>query len=101
MSFSGDDRAMGIIRVLVLFAASMFSLWILVLVIGGVLEPIYEIVLDDDAVQEWGATTAVELAWPIMSQWAPLLFAVGMICLVIIYSVFREQFSGPARGPGP
>lgn len=95
-----DERGMGLIRVIIWFLTVLFSLWIFSLLLGRVLEPIRKIALSFDAVSSMGYDSGVNLLWPIVSKWAPLLLAVGAILLIIIYAVFQEQFRG-ARRPHP
>lgn len=92
-----DKRSMGLIHVIVWFLGVLFSLWIFVLVLGQFLEPLREIALNSDAVQSEGYDSIIAIVWPILSMWSGLLLAVGAICLMIIYAVFREQFRGTRR----
>ena len=94
-----DERGQGIIRVLLGFLGAMFALWILTIVVGAVLEPLYVLAAEDAAVESQGFGDAIEYAWIVMANWAPLLFGVGMIVLTILYAVFRERFAGQRRVP--
>lgn len=98
-SLSGDDRGLGLIGVFLWFLTLLFALWIFWLMVGHFLEPLREIVMAQQVVQDSGYTTGLERLWPILVIMAPLLLLVGGIVLIIIYAVWRERFLGGRRVP--
>lgn len=89
------DRGQGLINVFLWFLIMLFALWIFVLILTRVLEPLRSVVLEFDV---GGYETALGLFWPILA-WAPTLLGVGAILLLILYAVWREQFRGARRVP--
>lgn len=100
MSLRRDDRGLGIIGVVFWLLGALMALWIFMLLAANVLEPVFAIVMDSDAVKNMGYDSGANRLWPMLTLYAPLLFGVGAFLLFIIYAVFRERFLG-ARRPGP
>lgn len=89
------DRAQlgGLLQVLVFLVATLLGLWILTLLYGALLQPIADLALSMDAVQQSGNDTLIERVMAIV-PYAGLALGIGTIVLVIVYAVFREQFVG-------
>jgi len=100
MSLQSDTRGQGLIQVLLLLVVSFVGIWIFFIIAGAFFEPLADIIHGFDQMEEQGYTNALEMLMTTLTVWAPTLFGLGMIALVIIYAVFREQFQGTRR-PGP
>ena len=93
------DRGQGLIWVIIWLITILFSLWIFTLIAGSVLEPMRDLVLSFDSTQDSGYASAINLFWPILVKWAPLLLGVGAILLTILYAAWRERFTSRRRVP--
>lgn len=90
----GQAGLTGLLNVFLWFFGFLFAMWMFYLIATGVLEPIREVVLSFDTVQDRGHASAVNNFWSILVIWAPVLFFSGATLLIIIFSVWREQFLG-------
>ena len=93
------ERGQGLISVVLWLIVIMFSLWLFMLLVGRMLEPIRSFVINAEVMQDSGHLGALENFWAILTMWAPMLLGVGAFMLSIIYAVFREQFRGRRRVP--
>lgn len=96
-----SNRGQGLISVVLWVLAIMLSLWIFMLILGHMIEPIREFVINSDAIADSDivSESALNNFWAMLSMWAPMLLGVGVLMLAIIYSVFREQFQRRRRVP--
>lgn len=96
MTLHGDERASGLLTVVVWTVGVLLALYMFVLLYGSFLEPLADIALSIEAVHNQGYDSLVDSYLTTLAL-AGLLLGVGAICLAIIYAVWREKFIGRTR----
>jgi hypothetical protein len=80
-----------LLRVFGLLLFTFVALWVFALVAPAVIGPIAEFALNDPAVQSEGHAGDVSNIRNVTVTDAPTLWGAGIVILVIVFAVFREQ----------
>lgn len=84
------------------FAILFMMVGVLVLVVvalllGPIITPIYEVVVNDSAVQAMGYDTGAETAMRIGSKWVLPLLALVVVVWFLVLRLRTDQFQGARR----
>jgi len=82
---------------IIAIAIAALILVIIAMLIGPVVGPLYEIVVNDPAVQAMGFDTGAEVAMRIGAKWVPALLALSLVIWFLVMRLASDQYLGTRR----
>lgn len=76
---------------------SALILTVVALLIGPIVGPLYEIVVNDPAVQAMGYDTGAEVAMRIGAKWVPGLLALSLVIWFLVMRLASDSYLGTSR----